>query len=166
MQVPYRKLALLLVDGNHGVYEINIPLRLEYTIERHRSAICVPKRERSVGVPSNVTECRRRDHRVIKGSVEYLLGFFVFALDLDLTKLIVPCLVGSFDCCVKLPSRHFRLHVCICSLHAHRRQCDLHKDLLVLLCVEICMRKSRHGLELVLPYLNVSFQYFKILERL
>ena len=43
MQMPHRKLALLPVYRQHGVDEIRISFALEDGVERHCSAICVPK---------------------------------------------------------------------------------------------------------------------------
>ena len=54
MQMPYRKLALLLVDRQHGIYEIDISFRLEDAIERHGSAISIPKGEYRIGFISGV----------------------------------------------------------------------------------------------------------------
>ena len=54
MQMPYRKLALLLIDRKHSVDEIDISFRLEDAVERHGSAISIPKGEYRIGFISGV----------------------------------------------------------------------------------------------------------------
>ena len=43
VQMPYRKLALLLIDGEHRVDEFGIALSLEDAVERHGCPVSVPE---------------------------------------------------------------------------------------------------------------------------
>ena len=113
-----------------------------------------------------VAERRWSNHGVVKGGVEYLQSLIVLALYLYLSKLLVPCLVRSLGSRLKVPARKFSFHIGVCSLHAHRRECHLHHDLILWLCFKVCMCECGHVLELVLPYLDVASDDLEILERL
>ena len=43
VEMPYRKLALLLVDGKHSVDEVSVTLSLEDAVERHSRSVSVPE---------------------------------------------------------------------------------------------------------------------------
>ena len=45
VQVPYRQLALFLMDMQHRVYEFSVSVRLEKAVQRHSGAVGVPERE-------------------------------------------------------------------------------------------------------------------------
>ena len=91
MQMPHRKLALLIVDVQHRADEFMISVRLEQTVQRHGGAICIPKREcRILSLATEVAELAWGNHGMIEGCVEYLPGDFVLSLDMNAAKFMIP----------------------------------------------------------------------------
>ena len=54
VQMPYRKFALILADGQHGIDEVRISFLLEDAVKRHGSPVCIPKGESSIGRISRI----------------------------------------------------------------------------------------------------------------
>ena len=133
MQMPHRKLALLIVDVQHRADEFMISVRLEQTVQRHGSAICIPKRECRILsisisftdvvfppiIATEVAELTGGNHCMIEGRVEYLPGDFVLSVDMNAAKLMIPEIICQVCRLIKVPTGELCLHVVVGALHAH-----------------------------------------------
>ena len=163
-EMPYRQLALLLIDMKHGIDEVHESFRLVDRVQRHSCAVCVPEREsgivgerlvvpylivRTAVVAVDVAVCRRSNHCMIQSCVEYLAGCLVCCLYAYSGEFLVPFLVGGFSYSIEIPAGILSHEILLCVLFAYRRETYLHHDLLSLCCLEVSLCVERHIVDAV-----------------
>ena len=134
-QVPYRQLALLLKDVQEGGSHILLLLRMNQRHQRMSCTIGIPEREGGIVgkvammhltigttvVACNIAEYRWCSHGVIKGCIEDGTNGLIVGIYINLTQLVVPCLISSSYGSLEIPTWQLGLEVSLGILDTYCR---------------------------------------------
>ena len=141
-QVPYRQFTLLFKDMQECLGKVFLLLRMDECHQWMGCTIGVPERKRRVigesplmdlAVSTTIVACYVTEdggcrHRMIEGRIKYGTRVIVVSINRNLTKLVVPGLVGSSHDLLEVPTWDLSLQVGLGIFYTHCRDSTFHKN--------------------------------------